>query len=197
MSKQPKKQPVKKPAVVKKQESKNPNFEAELDKAAAGQVQQQPADQPGIEQQPKKDNRGGARPGAGRPMGVSDDMALVNRLPQKANVMLVPVLRIPFELWSIANNMPELELTKEEGEDLALPVTQLLEYYFPGKIPEIAWVWLMMCGATYNVMKPRMALIQARKQQSASVARAGQPASSPSEPAGSGPKNPGTGYPKQ
>jgi hypothetical protein len=141
----PKKGPFDKPVVLQP-------ANAEFEKAIKGGVEP-----------PKKEGRGGVRPGAGRPIGATEDFAAVNRLPEKANLALVPVLRIPFELWSKATKLPELALTKKEGEDLALPITQLLEFYFPGKIPEIAWVWLMLLGATSNILEPRLKLIAKTK----------------------------------
>ena len=145
----------------------------------------------------KKDGRGGARPGAGRPMGVTDDLALVNRLPQKPNLTLIPVLRIPFEIWAQGQGVPGLALKKDEAEELALPVTQLLEFYFPGRIPEIAWVWLMLLGSIYNVVEPRMKLLAELRKQKASVTAGGrgldENPSDNSVPASTGPLE---GYPK-
>jgi len=76
----------------------------------------------------KKDGRGGARPGAGRPLGTPDDLMRINRLPMVLNRMLVPVIEIPFDLWAKSQGISELALTKGEAESLALPVTQLLEW---------------------------------------------------------------------
>jgi len=116
----------------------------------------------------KKDGRGGARPGAGRPKGVTEDFAAVNRLPEKANLTLVPVLQIPFKAWAKSVQLKEIELTKDEAEKLALPVTQLLQFYFPDRIPEIAWVWLMFAGTTFQVVEKRIELIQAKKKEAMS-----------------------------
>ena len=151
---------------------------------------------------PKKDGRGGAREGSGRPRGVTDDFAAVNRLPEKANLTLVPVLQIPFKFWAKSQQLKELELKDKEAEELALPVTKLLEFYFPGRIPEIAWIWLMMLGTTYRIMEPRMdLLVELRKtKKGPSVTPAGKvPDSSSSNPAPnpSGPAQPAAGYPKE
>jgi hypothetical protein len=144
----------------------------------------------------KVETRGGARPGAGRPRGT-DDLALVNRLPEKANETLVPVLQIPFKTWATAVGVKELELTKEDAKDLALPVTQLLEFYFPGRIPEIAWVWLMMLGSTYRILEPRLELLaQKRKENGPSVAP-GDKGPAPSSRPQTGAADPAAGYPKE
>lgn len=135
-----------------------PEFEETLKTIAGG-----PQEQGGGE--PQKDGRGGARPGAGRPKGVTEDFAAVNRLPEKPNLTLIPVLRAPFEFWAQSQGLPELALTKDEATNLALPVTQLLEFYFPGKIPEIAWCWLMMFGSTFNILEPRLKLLAKKRNE--------------------------------
>ena len=96
-------------------------------------------------------------------MGMGDDLAAVNRLPEKPNEAICAVLEMPFDLWAELNKMPELALTKEEARKLGLPVTQLLEFYFPGKIPVIAWVWMSLVGATANIVKPRFKVLSQRK----------------------------------
>ena len=153
----------------------------------------QPAN-PGFEQlvkapELKKDNRGGLRPGAGRPQGVTDDLAAVNRLPEKANEALCAVIEMPFDLWSDLNKMPELALTKDEARKIGLPVTQLMEFYFPGKIPVIAWVWMSLLGSTANILKPRLKLLRQRKA-AGKAAHGGGPVGSPtSQVPASGPPN--------
>lgn len=180
------------PATPKNQlEEPKPEFEETI-KDIAGPESQQPAAEPGE----KVERRGGARPGAGRPRGT-DDLSLVNRLPEKANVTLIPVLQIPFKTWATAVGVKELELNKDDAKDLALPVTQLLEFYFPGRIPEIAWVWLMMLGSTYRILEPRLELLaQKRKEQGPSVA-AGDKGSAPKSRPRSGAAEPAEGFPQE
>ncbi len=115
--------------------------------------------------EPKKEQRGGLRPGAGRPQGVTDDLAAVNKLPEKPNLLLVPVLKMPFKFWARAIRVSEMALSKDEGADLALPVTQLLEFYFPGKIPAIAWAWLMLAAATEEIMDKRFDILAQKREQ--------------------------------
>jgi len=150
--------------------------------------------------EPKKDGRGGVRPGAGRPQGVTDEFAAVNRLPEKANLAIVPVIEIPFDLWAQAMKLPELALGKDEAKNLALPITQLLEYYFPGRIPEIAWIWLMLFASTSNILKPRLKIISERKKAAGTVATGGVPgARTPTSQAsttGSDMVKPASGYVK-
>jgi hypothetical protein len=133
----------------------------------------------------KKENRGGIRPGAGRPMGMGDDLAAVNRLAEKPNELICDCLELPFDLWADVNNIPDLALTKEEARRLGLPVTQLMEYYFPGKIPVIAWAWMNLGASLVNVLKKRIKLIRQRKAAGKAAnggGAGGLPTSQPSTP---------------
>lgn len=106
-----------------------------------------------------KDGPGGARPGAGRPRGT-DRLARVNALPEKANEQMIPVLQTPFSLWATSTGVDELRLPEKDAKKLALPITQLLEYYFPGQIPEIVWCWLILAGCVTQVMDGRLQLLK-------------------------------------
>ena len=114
----------------------------------------------------KVERRGGLRsPPGGRPRGT-DDLSRVNKLPEKANEQICPVLKIPFTFWAKTQKLPDLALSDAEAKEWALPITKLLEFYFPGRIPEIAWVWLMMLGSSFNIMDKRMEIIdKARKEK--------------------------------
>lgn len=180
-------EPIVKRDPLRQIEEPKPEFEQSLQNHG-----KPPAAEPGD----KVETRGGARPGAGRPRGT-DNLSLVNRLPEKANETLVPVLQIPFKTWATAIGVKELELNRDEAKDLALPVTQLLEFYFPGRIPEIAWVWLMMLGSTYRILEPRLELLaKMRKEQGPSVA-ASDKGPAPSSRPRSGAAEPATGFPKE
>jgi len=115
-----------------------------------------------------------------------EDTAAPAGLPDKAHAGLVPVLKIPFVIWSNIAKIPEIRLSDEEAEEWGLPVTQLLEYYFPGKIPEIAWVWLMFLSSTGKVIDSRVKIMHDKKLSPPSP---GGPASS-AEPAPGGAKKP-------
>lgn len=157
---------------------------------------------PAAEPEKKVERRGGPRPGSGRPKGSTEEFAAVNRLPERANATLIPVLQIPFATWAKAIGVKEMALNKDEAKDLALPVTQLLEFYFPGRIPEIAWVWLMMLGTTYRILEPRLDLLAAKRkaiasEQGPSVATGGK--TGPASPPGrsqTGAAEPATGFPQ-
>ena len=131
----------------------------------------------------KKDGRGGYRPNAGRPPGMTDELSRINKLPDVANELIVDVLEIPFEFWAEMTKTPELELTKEEAHRLGLPVTQLMEYFFPGKIPLIAWAFLNLAVTAKKIMLKRFKILSG-KRKGAQGAPGGQPGqSSPTRPA--------------
>lgn len=121
-------------------------------------AQEEPQEE-SIGTKPVKGEHGGVRPGAGRPRGT-DNLSRVNALPEKANEQLVPVLQTPFSLWATSTGVNEMRLSKEDAKKMALPVTQLLEYYFPGQIPEIVWCWLIFAGVVTQVMDPRLHLLK-------------------------------------
>jgi len=116
-------------------------------------------------EEPKKDGRGGARPGAGRPKGITDELSIVNKLPEKANLQMVPVIQMPFRFWARRTGVPEMALSKEDAEEWALPIYQLLSIYFPGKIPEIAWIWLNFTGVTIRIMDSRLDLLAQKRSE--------------------------------
>ena len=140
-----------KPAAYERQ----PAFEQKIAEPPSGQ------EAPGPEE---KEPWGGAREGAGRKRGT-DDLARVNALPEKANEQICPVLKIPFKFWAKSQKVPDLALSDKEAKEWALPITKLLEFYFPGRIPEIAWVWLMFVGSSFEVLDKRMEIIQKAREE--------------------------------
>ena len=170
MAKSVKKTAGKKPAAAvpaavegpqKKVEPINPEFEKNLEAANAGPV-------PGEQGGDKVERRGGARPGAGRPAGLSDELSRINKLPDVPNKAISNALQMPFELWSIATKVKELALSDDEADDLALPITQLLAYYWPDAYDHIAWIYLCLMGCVTKITVPRFKLLaDLRKQRQA------------------------------
>ncbi|MBA7495391.1 hypothetical protein ES702_05973 [subsurface metagenome] len=80
-------------------------------------------------------------------------------LAQEPNPLLIPVLKMPFNLWATSQKIEELKLDDKEAFKLALPVTQLVEYYLP-KIPAIGYVWVSLVLAIYGITQPRIKKIQ-------------------------------------
>lgn len=118
----------------------------------------------------------------------------------KAAKALAPVLKIPFSIWAKVSEIPEMKLTDAEAEEWAEPIVALLEYYFPGKIPEIAWMWLMFLSATEKVIDSRVKIRYEKRKE-----RTLYPGSAPREPAANSPQpapkhngaEPATEYPKE
>jgi len=105
--------------------------------------------------------RGGHRPGAGRPQGLTDAKARAKNLPQYPNIAIKQGIEWVFELWASATKIEMLALDEDEAMLLSLPVTQIQEYFFPDLIPEIAGAFVMLIYATTKIAKPRLALIRA------------------------------------
>lgn len=132
-------------------------FEDLLDKQLAGDTQ------------PSK------RP-VGRPRGEKPQEP---EQPELTLDVVAGVIKIPFELWAIGQDVKQLALTKEESLQMAEPARQLLEYYLP-KIPVIAYAWLSLSVSAFWVMRVRLLLIQElrkqrRKQQPPKPAEPAQP----------------------
>ena len=87
-------------------------------------------------------------------------------LIEQPNPLFVPILKIPFDAWAEAAKVEDLRLSAQETNSLALPVTQLVNYYLP-KMPAIAYAWCGLVLSLYAIMQSRLALIKALKKQKA------------------------------
>jgi hypothetical protein len=110
-----------------------------------------------------KDGRGGQRPGAGRPPGLTAVKAKVKNLPQQPNQTIKKGLESLFLLWANRVNVDGLRLSEAEADQLALPVTQLQEFYFPDGVPEIAWVWMSAAFCIVTITDAKIRLIKAAR----------------------------------
>ena len=116
---------------------------------------------------PDQGEDGGTRPGLEAGPGAPDNLGKLDRELSKASKALAPVLKIPFAIWANVSEIPEMRLADDEALEWAEPIVALLEYYFPGKIPEIAWMWLMFLSATEKVIDSRVKIrYEKRKEQS-------------------------------
>jgi hypothetical protein len=125
-----------------------------------------------------KEKRGGFRSGAGRPMGCSDDMAEVNRLPEVPNSSIKILVELPFDLLSEINSMAEIKLKPEEAKALALSITRLSEYHWPGSTKGIMFEWLALGGLVTGITRSRLKMIK-DKNAASKAARGGGPGSLP------------------
>jgi hypothetical protein len=79
--------------------------------------------------------------------------------------LLQNVIKTPFELWAISQDVPGLALSDAESQQWAEPMKQLLDYYLP-KIPTIAYAWIAWTTTTFWIFRPRMILLaEIRKQK--------------------------------
>ncbi len=67
---------------------------------------------------------GGVRAGAGRPEGMSSEIAAYNSLPQQPHPAIREMIELLFKTWSARVKCDEVALTKDQAFDLALPWTQ-------------------------------------------------------------------------
>lgn len=84
-------------------------------------------------------------------------------LVERPNPLFVPILKIPFDAWAETVKVEELRLSGQETNSLALPVTQLVNYYLP-KMPAIAYAWCGLVLSLYAIMQPRLKLIKELKK---------------------------------
>lgn len=111
------------------------------------------------------DNRGGARPGAGRPPGMTAEIARYNALSQQPNPAIVDAFEMLFAAWATAARCPGVALTTQEAMDIALPWTQVLELMgVAQRIPP--WVVIAItCGwNTLSIVKAKANLARQAKQ---------------------------------
>jgi len=126
------------------------DFEDLLDKQLAG------------DNGPPKSKRGPGRP--------PKDKTIEPEKPELTIEVVAGVVKIPFELWSISQNVKPLELTDDEAKRIAEPAMQLLEYYLP-QIPVIAYAWVSISVSTFWVIQSRLRYIQELKKQRARLAQ--------------------------
>jgi hypothetical protein len=100
------------------------------------------------------ENRGGARPGAGRPAGMTADRARMANLSDCPHPAVLAAVELLFDSWASGVGCPDVALTKDEAKDLALPWTNLLEYAgVAQKIPVWAKVGITCAWSTINTFK--------------------------------------------
>jgi len=138
-------------------QKRKPGFEAALEAEA------QVAESRRIEEE-EKAGRSDTRPGvSAQDPGAHGQPE--STVPPKAARALAPVLKIPFAIWAKIDEIPELKLSQDEAQEWAEPITDILEYYFPGKIPEIAWMWLMLLESTGRVIDSRIEIRHQKKKE--------------------------------
>jgi hypothetical protein len=91
-------------------------------------------------------------------------------IAQCANPLFIPLLKLPFEIWS-KGTVDDMKLSDAEAEAMALPITQLVEYYLPA-MPEIWAVWTNLSIQAFGVMSIRLAVLKTIRDQKKAAAQA-------------------------
>jgi len=84
--------------------------------------------------------------------------------PEITKQLIVGAVKMPFELWSIREKVEGLALTEPEAGQLAEPIRLLIEHYLP-QIPPIAYAWGSLAVGAFWIMRSRLLLIAAIKEQ--------------------------------
>ena len=104
--------------------------------------------------------RGGARPGSGRPKGMTAAKARMANLPDLPNEIILLTVTAAFDLWAKKSGVREVALSQEEAVELALPLTRLGEYYgITDYLPEQVMLWVAPVWAAYNIFKVKRQMI--------------------------------------
>jgi hypothetical protein len=114
--------------------------------------------------------RGGVRPGAGRPAGMTDELSLMNRLSKQPHPAIKAMLEGLFDLWA-ARTCAGVCLTKDQAVDLALSWTNTLELIgVAQRVP--VWAQVVLCNlwTTYNILASKAALARTAAQNRKLVA---------------------------
>jgi len=107
--------------------------------------------------------RGGYREGAGRTPGLTDEKARVQRIlkNQVPDPTIKFALECLFDGWESAVNVKGLALSEDEAVTIAVPTTNLKEYYFPGlNISPVLEMWIGLAIGIKAVVKSRIVLIR-------------------------------------
>lgn len=107
-------------------------------------------------------DHGGERPGAGRPGGMTGEIAFYNSLPQQPHPAIKDALELLFKTWSTRANCPEILLTKDQAFELALPWTQAAEVLgIMRYLPAWLMVGITCIWTTWNLVSAKAEIARA------------------------------------
>jgi len=106
---------------------------------------------------------GGYREGSGKTPGLTDEKARIERIVK--NEVPDPTIKFAFEClfdgWEKAVKVKGLALSKDESKAIAVPVTNLKEYYFPGyDLSPAIRMWIGLAIGIKAVVQSRIELIR-------------------------------------
>lgn len=111
--------------------------------------------------EPTPEGRGGARPGAGRPAGMTDEKVAARNLAKISNVTIHKAIYLLGQAWANSVQIPAVAFDEQETDLLALPLTHIHDRYFPGLIPEMGHVFVALLYGIHQLVVTRMILIKA------------------------------------
>ncbi len=133
---------------------RKPDFESLASEAPEIEPESPQVEEPG---------RGGYREGAGRTPGLTDEKARIQRV--LANEVPDPTIKFAFEClfdgWESTVGVKGIALSKDEVTLIAVPTTNLKEYYFPGRsISPALELWIGLAIGIKAIVHSRIVLIR-------------------------------------
>ena len=90
------------------------------------------------------------------------DAAKQKPLTDTANPLFLPLIKMPFTVWARSIKSDKVLLTDDEAKSLALPVTQLCDYYLP-QMAAIYFVWASLGMQVISIMECRFKIVRGLK----------------------------------
>ena len=112
-----------------------------------------------------------------------------DNLAAEANPMLSPILKMFFTFWAKGIEDNRIELTDKEANNLALPITQLMEYYLPN-LPAIWFAWGNLGIQVTTIITMRLNIIKELKEKKNANTNKREQGNSPIRETGVGQKFP-------
>jgi hypothetical protein len=112
---------------------------------------------------------GGARPGAGRPAGMTNDLSRMNQLSEHPHPPIKKLMELCFDVWADAVGCDDVRLTRDEAFDLALPLTNAAEYTGVIRyVPVWSEIAVSLAWAMYTTVQRKAAIARAHRTRVAS-----------------------------
>ncbi len=108
------------------------------------------------------DARGGARPGAGRKIGKTNEQCKIDNLSKEPNLTVQYAVKWIFKFWARLADCPEIVLDEEELQEFSVDTTQFLEWHHI-KIPQGLAIDGKFIGGGLELFGGRVAILKAHK----------------------------------
>ena len=103
-------------------------------------------------------------------------------------------IQIPFDLWSVSQDIPDLKISVQESVMIAKPLKQILDHYMPN-VPDITWAWIGLSAVSYSILKSRLLIIAEIKKARTSSEEQMDAARGKKAPQGQGGPHPSASFP--